>query len=596
MIFVEATEDKEYLQLNFKPVKYHLNRVKEIMGAKFNPDKKIWTVPMECFDEVEEVFKGEIIWVTPRHEITGEPPPPPPKFWSKIPRNALSTLKLPLFNFQVFGAQFLAYCAEHYGKAVLGDMMGIGKTPQGIGGAELMRERGLIDKTLVVVLSPLKWQWDRDGIQKFTDRSSIVIHGTPQQRLKQYQDAVNKDYVIINYELLLKDFDVLSDLDKRGILRFDLVIFDEAHKLKNRLGKMNQAASKLNIKYKFLLTGTPVMNKPEEMFGLMQVADKDVFGKFTQFAKKFLNYQYNGKFNDLVGYKNLDELREIFAQFFLRRTDREVEMELPDMVEVNEYVEMTPFQRKLDKELQEASAAASNRVNAMRKKGIDGEELKKAQGAAQGYFNLRIGLFDAPELFTLSHSESVYQKYGTLVENTKGAMQSPKLERLLEIVEELVENGEKVIIFTQFKTMVKIIRREIKKRIETKLVCYYGGTDAAARDEKIRKFRDNKDFKVFISTEAGSTGLNLQFARYLINYDLPWNPAIWEQRKGRIRRLGSQFTKVKVINLMVKDSIDELMYQTLEKKQNVVNALIENDSRQSKRLSKLSAKAGEEDE
>lgn len=597
MIFVEMTDDQEWLEIKFKPVKYHLDRMKSIAGAKFYPDEKLWTLPIECFDDLEETFKGELIWVTPRYMITGENPPPPPNFWAKVGNAPVPGLKMPLYAFQVFGANFLAYVARMHGFGVLGDLMGLGKTPQAIGGAEIMRAAGEVKKTLIVCLSPLKMQWQRDGIDKFTDATSVVIKGTPTQRQKLYKDAQNADYVITSYELVLKDILVLEALQKSGKLQFDLIIADEAHKLKNREGKTNNAFAKLKAPFRFFLTGTPVMNRPDELYGLLQAANfaETLFGKFSKFAKKFLNYQYNGRFQDLVGYRNLDELRETFGQYLLRRTDKEVEMDLPDMVEVNDYVEMTPFQKKMDEVLQGAGERANNNLLRLQKMGASEEELRAAKGAAQGTMNLRIGLFDAPELFTVSNSEKIRDQYGEMVLDAKGGMVSPKLERLLDIVEELVSSGEKVVIFTQFKRMVKIIMREIRARqMDTKISTYYGGMDEDMRDAKIMKFKNNKDFKVFIATEAGSTGLNLQFARYLINYDLPWNPAIWEQRKGRIRRLGSAFSKVKIINLMVRGSIDETMYETLEKKQNVFNALVENDARQSKRLSKLSSKGGEQ--
>jgi SNF2 family DNA or RNA helicase len=308
-----------------------------------------------------------------------------------------------------------------------------------------------------------------------------------------------------------------------------------------------------------------------------------------------LNYQFNGKFPDLVGYKNLDEIREKFGNYFLRRTNKEVEMDLPEMTEKNEFVEMTKFQKQMDERLKSAHESASSRAMSARKQNLPKEEMAKIEGAARGYFGMRIALFDSPELFMMSGSENIRENYGTIVEQTAGGKTSPKLERLLDIVEELVENGEKVVIFTQFKRMARILYREINKRTNSKVVAYYGGLSEDERDKRLKMFKTRKDCKVFVATESGSTGLNLQVASHLINFDLPWTPAIWEQRKGRIRRLGSEFKRVKIINLLVRDSIDEMMYATLEKKQDIFNALVENDSRQSKRLTKLSNKAGEKD-
>ena len=531
MIFVELSEDEELLEINFKPVAYHLDRIKSIMGAKFDPDNKLWTVPVECFDEVEDTFKGEIIWVTARHEITGEPAPPPPKFWSKVPTSPIPNMKIPLYPFQIFGAQFLAYSAEQTGIGFLGDQMGIGKTSQSIGAAEILMQKGKAKHTLVVCLSPLKQQWAEEGIEKFVHRTALVIKGTPKQREALYAQMDQYDYTIINYELIRQDEELLLNLQKAGKFPFDIFIADEAHKMKNRAAKLSIACAKVvkNIKYKFFLSGTPLMNKPEEIFGLFQVADSKVFGKFSQFKKKHLNYQFNGKFSDLVGYQNLDELRATFGRYFLRRTNKEVEMDLPDMTEVNEWIEPTPFQKKLDKELAEVAKQASDRVLAMRKAGASKEDLAKVEGASKGSFALRIGLADAPELFLMSSSEKVREKYGEMVKNTKGAMKSPKLERLLEIVEELIENGEKVVIFTQFKRMAKLIYREIKKQHKgTNVIAYYGGLSQDERDKRIKMFKTRKDCPVFVATESGSTGLNLQVAKYLINVDLPWTPAIWD--------------------------------------------------------------------
>lgn len=598
MIFVELSEDEELLEINFKPIPYNLERIKSIMGAKFDKHDKLWTVPVECFDEVDEEFKGEIIWVTPRHEITGEPPPPPPKFWSKIPINQVPNLKMQLYPFQVFGAQFLAYSAQYNdGVGFLGDQMGIGKTPQSIGGAEIMRNKGLVSKTLVVCLSPLRMQWKEEGIEKFTNSTAVVVKGTAKQRQEIYDNVMNYDYVIMNYEMIRQDMDILLQLQKQGAFNFDLVIFDEAHKMKNRAAKLSLACAKVTkaIPYKFFLSGTPLMNKPEEIYGLFQVASPKVFGKYTAFQKRYMKHAYNGKFSEMVGYQNLDELRDKFSHYFLRRTNKEVEMDLPDMSEKNEYVEMTPFQKKLDKELQEYASHANDRVMKLRAQGATKEELEKVSGASKGAFMNRIALADAPELFTMSTSKAVKGKYGKLVDETTGAMKSPKLDRLIEIVEELHENGEKVVIFTQFKRMAQIIYRELKKKLNTNVIAYYGGLSQDDRDKRLKWFKTRKDCPIFVATESGSTGLNLQVAKYLINFDLPWTPAIWEQRKGRIRRLGSEFSRVKIINLILEGSIDETMYATLEKKQDIFNALVENDSRQSKRLSKLSTKAGKKD-
>lgn len=587
MLFVEESFQPDYIEVAFKPVRYYIDRIKTIMGAKFNPDMKKWLVPKVCLDEFDELFQGEVIWITPRHELFNQPPPLPPSFWSDVKNNPIE-LKVPLYPFQNFGANFLAHVVEKKGFAMLGDLMGLGKTPQAIAASQILSKTVHSRKTFIICLSPLKIQWARDGVEKFTDSSALVIRGTPAQRKALYEQIDDYDYIITSYELVLKDIEILLSTQKINP-QLDLLIVDEAHKLKNRAGKINHAVSELakTIPYRIFLTGTPIMNRPEELFGVFQAAASDAFGKFNAFAKKHLNYQYNGRFNDLVGYRNLDNLRDTLAQYFLRRTDKEVDMDLPDKIEVNDYVEMTEFQRKLDKMIDNDYQIAKKKLDGMYKNNAPQQQIEAMKGAMQGYMNMRIALFDSPELFTLSTSENIRDTYGTIVEDNIKSADSPKLNRLVDIVEEIVDNNHKVIIFSQFKRMVHVIKKEIEKRLNVPVITYHGELDEKSRDARVQAFRNDKDYKIFVGTEAASTGLNLQISKYLINFDLPWNPAIFEQRKGRVRRIGSTHSSVKVINLLVKDSIDEQMYEVIVKKQNVFNALVENNQAQSEHLSNL---------
>lgn len=578
MIFVTQSRDKRFLEISFKyPVPYHTDRIRKVIGARFDADRRVWTVPVRFVHKLEEQFRGELVWVTPRYKITGEEPPSPPPFWKDIPRDPVPGLKLPLYPFQNFGAHFLAYVAKREKLALLCDEMGLGKTPQAIAGAELLRQEGLVRRVLVITLSPLKHQWKEEGVEKFTDHPALVITGSPEQRKKLYESIDDYPYVITSYELVLRDQDILKDIS------FDLLILDEAHKIKNRAGKMNKAVTKLKAKYRFYLTGTPIMNRPEELIGLFKTAKHKGLGSYVAFRNRYLNVQTvsfgRKRVRKVIGYQNLDELRDRLLAYMLRRTNEDVAQELPEKREIPVYVEMTPIQAEVDTLLREKQQELLERAAKVK----DREKAKQLEDAAKGYLAMRIGIADAPELFLLSPKEKIRKEFGPLVQRD---LTSPKLERLIDIVQEILENGEQVVIFSQFKRMVKLIERELMKN-GIPVVTYHGGMDDKTRLRVVRAFREGK-VPVLVATEAGSTGLNLQVARYLINVDLPWNPAIWSQRKGRIRRLGSQHKTVTILNFIARGSIDEDIYKLLRDKEALANNLVENSEAQALLLAKLS--------
>jgi len=577
LLQVELQDNGLILDVTCNYHRDYIDRLKQVAGARYHPEDKKWTTPVGSFDDFEELFKGEIVYITPRHKILGETPPPPPQWYYAIPKDSIPDIKLVLYKFQEFGANFLAYRVKEKGFALLCDDVGLGKTPSSLGAAQKMIADGNIKNVLIVCLNSLKGQWIREGINKFTYESSVMIDGTPKKRAKIIKDAQSQGirYTVINYDLLRgPDLDAL-------IGKYDLIICDEIHYAKNYKGVTNLAMCKLKPKYWMFLTGTPMMNRPDELFGIFQIADPKVFGKFSKFSKRFIKYAYTGRFNEFIGYRHLDELHDEVGEYILRRTAEEVEVDLPDVITSEFYVDPTPVQIALIKAIDEQMSELQVKVDALRQRGKLDEADAMSKGM-QGMLNLKIGASSSPELFTMSKSESVTKTYSSIV---KRDMSSPKLDLLKELVSEIVTQGDKIVIFTKFERMTQILRRELSKI--TKCLTYTGKYGIKEKDIIQEAFRNDTTVKILIGTEAMATGLNLEKGKYVINYDLPWGPATYTQRNGRIRRINSKFKKVFVYNLMTRETLDEAVYAAIKKKQNLANALYGNSESQSKALKEL---------
>lgn len=592
MIFVDG-HSPGFFSVQFKPVQENLKRIRQIPGARFDGEKA-WVCPIAFLEEFEKLFKGEFIYLTPRHDLTGDPPPPPPKMYEKIPRHPIQGLKYQLYDYQIFGANFLACIAERTGHAFLTDRVGSGKTIQAIAADHILREQGKINNVLVFCKASLKYQWLRDGVHKFTHDDGIVIDGDKRKRKQLYQDALDPRYryVILNYELLLHDFDEIQWLVVEKDIK--LIIADEAHRVTNPKGKTNNALAKLvqsndkkkykGVDYIFYLTATPLSSRIEQLYGLFSIRRPDYFSKYSDFSKQYLKWAYNGRRAEIIGYKNLDELREKTWKYMLRRTDKEIDMELPELVEVFRDLPFTSLQRKLDQIALQEIERLSGRLQGLYQKHAPREQIEQVEGTLKSMMYVRKAIADHPQLLLRSKSSMIQKTFMPIVQNHKEANRSPKMEELKDLVEEMVvEGGEKLIIFSELETMVQVIKEEMEA-MGIRCVIYTGKIDSAKKDAAVKEFQHNPDCKIFIATDAAAEGLNLQFCPYLVNYDLPWNPDIYQQRYGRIQRGGSQYESVKVVNLRVMDGIDKTVWEAIQNKQNLFNFLVENTDQQSQAI------------
>lgn len=408
-----------------------------------------------------------------------------------------------------------------YKKAVLiGDEMGLGKTLQAICLGILKKDVFGFRKILVVTMSSLKQQWQRE-IERFSDEEACIISGNAGQRKEQYRTDTSL-FKITNYEA------VLRDVTKISRLKPDLIILDEAQRIKNFETKTAEAVKSLPRQHAIILTGTPLENKLEDVYSLVQFLDPELLSPLWQFAAEHFLLS-NRKKGDILGYVNLNILHEKLKPLVIRRRKEEVLDELPELIVNDYYID-------LHKEQEEIHAGYSKSLlPLLNKKFLTPMDLLRIQALL---------------LKMRQTCDSTY-----LIDRQTNI--SPKLDELANILDELItQNGRKVVIFSEWTAMTMLIGKHLS-RVGIPFVELSGKVPVVKRQALIDEFNTNPDCKVFLSTDAGGTGLNLQAADCVVNFELPWNPAKVNQRIGRVNRIGQKSKCINVINLIAKYSIEE---------------------------------------
>ncbi len=436
----------------------------------------------------------------------------------------LNLLKVPLYDYQMRGALFLA-CR---GRSILGDDMGLGKTIMALAAVELLaRERG-IGRVLVVSPSSVKYQWETE-IQKFTGRAVQVVEGGPTDRIDLYAEPTF--YRLVNYEQVVRDLPAIN------AWKPDVVVLDEAQRIKNWESKTSKAVKKLVSRYAMVLTGTPLENKLEELHSIVQFVDERRFGPAFQFLQDHRVLDERG---NLVGYRNLESIRQRLEPIFLRRTRAEVLTQLPARTDSTVFVELSEAQRGPYEEQR------TNLARLLGKSFLSDIDRKRI-------------------LACLSNMRLVCDSTFLLDKTTN---HSPKLDEFAEIVRELqAESGHKLVVFSQWETMI-LKAAERLDALDIGFAVLHGGLSGRERKTALATFRTQADCPVFLSTDAGGVGLNLQVADTVINLELPWNPAVLEQRIARVHRMG-QKKPVRVVNLVTRGTVEERVLRTLDQKQNL---------------------------
>lgn len=457
------------------------------------------------------------------------------KYFANIQNGVFDKLaNATLFPYQREGICF----AAEKGRCIIADDMGLGKTLQAISAAELLRKEMGISSVFIICPTSLKYQWKTE-IQKFTGQKAWVIEGNYLKRKEQYEN--DSFYKIISYNT------AVNDIEDINAIAPDLFILDEAQRIKNFKTRISQNIKKLKSPYTFVLTGTPLENKLEELYSIVQFVNPFILGPFFRFMHDHRITDDNGK---VKGYRDLNRIGELLGDTMIRRRKKDVLLQLPERMDKILYVPMTEEQRAIHNEYQDYVAQL---VNKWRRQGFLNEKDRQ---------NLMIFL----NMMRMACNS-------TFVIDQK-SRHDTKIGELMSILEEVFAEGEeKVVIFSQWERMTRIVAQELNS-LGIKFEHLHGGVPSTNRGKLFENFNNDPDCKVFLSTDAGGVGLNLQAASLLINLDIPWNPAVLEQRIARIYRLG-QKRNVSIINMVSTDTIEHKMLSVLSFKKGLAEGILD---------------------
>ncbi|WMT78454.1 DEAD/DEAH box helicase [Bradyrhizobium sp. Ash2021] len=452
-----------------------------------------------------------------------------------------SLLKVPLYPYQADGALF----AVRIGRALIGDDMGLGKTIQAIAATEILARDFGVSKVLVVCPTSLKYQWQSE-IARFSGRegedAARVINGGRAQRQKDY--ALDDFCKITNYEKLQPDLDLIAAWAP------ELVIVDEAQRVKNWNTIAARALKRIDSSYAIVLTGTPLENKLEELISIVQFVDQHRLGPTWKLLHE---HQVKDEAGRVTGYTGLEKIGQTLAPIMIRRRKAEVLRQLPSRTDQNLLVPMTEMQMDHHKENADEVAKIVRRWR--KTKFLSDMDQRRLMIALQ---NMRMSC------------NSTY----LLDQETDHGVKADELAALLDDL--FADPEAKVVVFSQWTRTHDIVIRRLEAR-GVGYVSFHGGVPSDKRPALIERFRDDPACRVFLSTDAGSTGLNLQHASTLMNMDLPWNPAVLEQRIARIHRMG-QARPVRVINFVAKGTIEEGMLSVLAFKRSLSAGILDGGS------------------
>ncbi len=447
-------------------------------------------------------------------------------------------LKVPLYPYQAEGALF----AVRAGRALIGDDMGLGKTIQAVAAAEILARHFGTSKVLVICPTSLKYQWQSE-IMRYSGRqgenAARVLAGGRAQRQKDY--ALDDFCKITNYEKLKPDLDLITAWAP------DLVIVDEAQRVKNWNTIAARALKRIDSPYAIVLTGTPLENKLEELISIVQFVDQHRLGPTWKLLHE---HQVKDEAGRVTGYTGLEKIGQTLAPIMIRRRKSEVLRQLPSRTDQNLLVPMTEMQMLYHQENADVVARIVQRWRKTRF--LSDKDQRRLTCALQ---NMRMSC------------NSTY----LLDRETDHGVKADELAALLDDL--FVLPDAKAVVFSQWTRTQDIVIRRLDAR-DVGYVSFHGGVPSEKRLALVERFRDDPACRVFLSTDAGSTGLNLQHASTLVNMDLPWNPAILEQRIARIHRLG-QKRPVQIINFVSKGTIEEGMLSVLAFKRSLSAGILD---------------------
>ncbi|WP_149651460.1 DEAD/DEAH box helicase [Azospirillum argentinense] len=461
-------------------------------------------------------------------------------------------LRATLRPYQQAGLAWLQFLAAHGFGGILADDMGLGKTVQALAHLLAEKEAGRHDRpSLLVAPTSVLGNW-RAEVQRFApDLRTLVLHGP--QRKAEHAAMADHDLVVTSYALLPRDAAVLAAQP------WHLAVFDEAQYLKNPASQVARAAHALAARQRLCLSGTPLENNLDELWSLFSLAVPALLGDRTGFRRQFRT--------PIEKHGNAERQRLLARRvcpFLLRRTKEEVAADLPPKTEIVETVEPGGAQRDLYETIR---LAMDKRVR---------EEI-----ASKGLARSRITILDALLKLRQVCCDPRLVKLETARRRTAAGASSAKLARLMEMVPELLADGRRILLFSQFTSMLDLIKPELEER-GIAFAELIGATKD--RETPVRRFQAGSVPLFLISLKAGGTGLNLTAADTVIHYDPWWNPAVEDQATDRAHRIG-QHKPVFVYKLVTASTVEERMRDLQERKRRLGEAIYDHEGAEADTLS-----------
>ena len=436
-----------------------------------------------------------------------------------------------LRDYQVFGVKWLRTLDRLHMGGILADDMGLGKTVQAIACMLSAHQEGEI--SLIVAPTSLTYNWQSEFSVFAPSLRTHVVSGSTVQRMDLFQKIQEEkqiDILITSYPLIRRDIDQMKDI------HFHYVFLDEAQQIKNAASAGAVAVKQLSCETRFALTGTPMENHAGELWSIFDFVLPGYLGSRNAFLKQYADGQ------------NLDELRQKIRPFLLRRLKQDVLSELPDKMETVLTAIMTPEQSKF---YQASMMTLRGRVR----------KTLEEKGLGRGRMEVLSALTELRQI--CCHPSLVADEY---------TGSSGKMELLMDILPNIIDAGRRVLVFSQFTTMLQIMEKQMKL-MGYRVMYLDGHVPAEERLDMAERFNAGEGEIFLISLKAGGTGLNLTGADVVIHYDPWWNPAAEEQATDRVYRIG-QSKNVDVIRLVTHETIEEQVIELCKKKKELFEQLI----------------------
>jgi SNF2 family DNA or RNA helicase len=442
--------------------------------------------------------------------------------------------------YQTKGMSWLAFLRQYGLGACLADDMGLGKTIQMLALLLKDKEKGIDKPTLLICPTSVVGNWQREANKFAPSLSVLVHHGIARKKKEFLSDVREYDLVISTYALAHRDEEMFSQIHWKG------VVLDEAQNIKNQFTKQSQAVRKFKSDYRVALTGTPVENRLSELWSILEFLNPGYLGSADGFRKRFALpiERYNDKDAGIM-------LRSIVSPFILRRlkTDPTIIKDLPDKIEMKEHCNLTKEQATLYEAV----------VKDMLKKIEESEGIERKGMVLSALVRLK-QVCNHPAQF-LGDSSTLPGRSG-------------KLNRITEMLEEVLAEDDAALIFTQFAEMGGMLKKHFQTIFGQEVLFLHGGVPQKQRDQMVMRFSEKNGPRIFVlSLKAGGVGLNLTRASHVFHFDRWWNPAVENQATDRAFRIG-QTKNVQVHKFLCDGTLEERIDEMIEDKKALAENII----------------------